>query len=59
MVAIIALNVFFAIAVVGGVVALLARSIWTSRLEVPAQMAQPARSRAHRQTARRPATVTG
>ncbi|HWD64788.1 MAG TPA: hypothetical protein VG405_06400 [Solirubrobacteraceae bacterium] len=56
MVAIIALNALFAIIVVGGVVGLLARSIWTSRLDAPAQ---PGRSRAQTKTARRLAAVTG
>jgi hypothetical protein len=57
MLAIIALNVVFAALVVGGVVALLARSIWTSRIETSTQAG---RSHASRPVTRRQlATVAG
>jgi hypothetical protein len=62
MIAIIVLNAVFAAIVVGGIVGLLARSIWTSRswterVEVSAQARrQPARTRTAR---RRLAAVSG
>ena len=60
MVAIIALNVLFAIVVIGGVVGLLARSIWTSRAEPTAALAQPQRAQARtRAVRRRLATAAG
>lgn len=56
MVAIIALNIVFAVVVVGSIVGLLAHSILTSRTGTPLQ---PERARTRRQTARRLTPVTG
>ena len=57
---IIALNIIFAIAVVGGIVGLLAHSIWTGRPAVTEQRIRAARlARARRQPARRLAPTAG
>ncbi len=55
MLAIIALNVIFAVAVIGAIVGLLAHSVWTSRTAAPVQ---PGRARVRTQTARRLALIT-
>lgn len=56
MITTIALNALLAIAVLGGILVLLTRSIRSAQIETPAQ---PERSRKRRSPAARAATVTG